>query len=149
MSHQTPAVTFFQSEVEKQFSFLTDEFGFRRVNDHSIELRAMFQNDELDLWIGNDKGTYDAIFWLKKNVSWLRPYESRMFPLYDLLKLLAPEEIQSLRNTLHGQGVSPESECHAVLQFYARSLKHYCAPLLQGHYQVLEQVYARRVNLQQ
>ncbi len=144
MAYQVPSITFFHQELEKHFRFLTDEFGLARVHDHSIELRAMFQNDELDLWIGNDRGTYDAIFWLKKSVPWLSPSESRMFLINDIVRLVAPEEFLSLQSQMHNGELTSEQECEIMFHYYARSLKRCCMPILQGSYQILEQLHARR-----
>lgn len=147
MTYQVPPIGFFHQELNRYFRFLTDEFGFVRAQDHLIEPRAIFQNEDLDLWIGNDKGTYDAIFWLKKQMPWLLPYESKMFLLNDIVRLKAKEEFQGLQRRLSAGGMTSEQECSVMFQYFARSLTTHCIPILRGDYRLLQEVYVRRANI--
>lgn len=149
MAYQVPPILFFHQQLEKHFRFLTDEFGFVKVNDYQIEPRAIFQNDDLDLWIGNDKGVYDAMFWLKTDVPWLLPYESKMFPVNDIVRMLAKDEFQALQAGLAKGGMTAEQECETMFRYFAESLKRHCVSIMRGDYQVLQQAYARRSNVVQ
>ncbi len=149
MPSPVPSIIFFHQELEKHFRFLTDEFGFVRVHDHQIEPRAMFQNDDLDLWIGHENGMYDAIFWLKKNVPWLLPYESKLFRVDDIVRLLGEEEFRRIQGDRSVGGMTAEQECLAMFGYFTMVLKRQCESILRGDYQTLQQLHTRRKTVVQ
>ena len=149
MPSQVPPIKFFHEELDKHFRFLAEEYGFVRAQDHLIEPRAIFQNADLDLWIGYDNGTYDAIFWLKKNVPWLLPHESKKFRIDDIVRLLAEGEFQRIQEHRSAGWMTAEQECQALFQYFARALNRHCESILRGDYQIFQQVYAQRKTVVQ
>ena len=149
MPSQVPPIRLFHRELAKHFRFLADEFGFERAMDYQIEPRAMFQSEDLDLWIGHENGRYDAVFCLKRNVPWLLPYESKLFRVDDIARLLSEQEFRRNQELRSAGGMSSEQECLAMFEYVAGVLKGHCEPILRGDYQILQQVFARRKTVVQ
>ena len=145
-NYAVPPQRIFEAEVDRNFSFLVQEYGFVKVNSEesasnpSMYVKASYENTDLNIWIENDRGSFETVIHVKKDFPWLRPYMSHIFYLNHIVNAIAPGEVEELRSAILGGNLTTAEECRIIVEFEARCLKKYCAPVLSRDYQLLQQI---------
>lgn len=124
----------FLDQVKEYFGFLETDHAFKAVvtDAHSVEYRS----DALYVLIGWYKGEVDIDLYVQKDTSVLRPGQTKMFRLFEVVRRKDKHALE--RAPKFPNYITTDEDCAVMLKFSSKLMRHYCADILNGDIQFLE-----------
>ena len=130
----------FETSVRKYFDFLKIEFGF--INNQK---NIGYEKNGLEIEFYHGNGELDIIFFVRKNDEIFKPFVSRTFYLFNIVRKLKGRKITGTENM--PQYITSSQNIEEFLLFCAELMKTYCSKQLEGDLSIFEEIHiARREN---
>jgi len=131
------AIHNFEESVRKHFYFLKSEYGF--VNNPK---NLGYEKDGLEVEFYHGKGELEIQFFVRKNNAVFKPFVSRTFDLFYIVRQLKGGEITGAEN-LPKYMISSQ-DIDEYLSFSAQLMKTYCSMQLEGDLSIFEEIHRAR-----
>ena len=128
----------FKSLVAQNFDFLKDDFGFQNLKD-----RIGYVKGDLELEFYGENGQVDINFFVRKNDGIFKPFISRSFDLYSIIRKVSVEKMEPYPKDISDY-LTEDSDINLHLRYYARMLKEHGEDILTGDLTIFEQIHKKR-----
>ena len=120
----------FSTYVKKHFDFLVNDYGFEY---HSKGIG--YKKDVLEIEFFYGKGEMDIVFFIRRDDDIFKPYISRLFDLFSIIKRQKNEKIE-FPDDFPEHIISME-DVDKALSFYSNLAKKYCKEQFNGDLSLL------------
>ena len=126
----------FTKLINENFLFLEKEYRFSLTVDNDSSVT--FKRADFSILMGWYKGEIDIDFYVHLETPILRPYHSRMFRLYQVIRL---KNKAALANAPQFPSyITTEEEAEQEIKFAAKLMKHHCVNILNGDIKIFEDI---------
>lgn len=134
----------FINTAKKEFSFLTDTYGFALSLPESDSSLEPLRYDNLPLYteISWYKGELGVIVGYTGETPILRPYQSRIFSLAEIALHLDSHSLADAPR--FPNYITAENEILTAIAYWSQIMKRYCSAILGGNITVLEEIALKR-----